>query len=676
MASTDEVLSLRLGTFNAGVDQAMLSSKRGPQKVAAGLERIISTCVQEGMLDVFCMCEVGGRKAGLKCAAIHAEQMTVFSGGAQVRVTQNYLTSWEFRAVASQRSVQLLCEPFVLELTSTKCQPQLVVSMFNVHDKAVLVLGNLHIRTPQGTTVTRATRKRTVGETLQHLETNAANKEHLGGSQQPIVYVLVGDCNLEKDEGEEATQPLQQHEGAWSDDWHVHGTQAQKGGDILFVKGAHASLFELPVGVSHSDRGIRHDNHDAFGVELRLFAKNARQPDSTATLESNKRMHSKTEDAIDETPPPVVPKQSLAGCVSDCAPRTVSRRPSLANMLTDDASQLSANRPGRARNAITHNVTQSVWKSISDWWSGREDGQRLFKETKDLQRLLFSKRQHAVPEDLWIPGAAPHGETQHVAAVVSEQYAVSQLREVIRKREEWLEREGLPMNFQMRDGPKLERERFLQYVKAEYHAEPYQMKQQERDAAVSNRKKSSGMHSRWGREMQRRCGSKVLWEIISFTGKFSVEFLTEITRADAPEAAVQNADSHRQCKARAVSCRGRLRGAQHLDRKRQHFEKLRQAGTIEHHTFSKQDQALLDDLDTGKLRREANEATKAFGHGRIRMADGTYADIGSGTGGLTRTILDGFIPPLIALSSSEEDKGADAEEEEQQQEFDEDAPVW
>ena len=175
--------------------------------------------------------------------------------------------------------------------------------------------------------------------------------------------------------------------------------------------------------------------------------------------------------------------------------------------------------------------------------------------------------------------------------------------------------------------------------------------------------------------MQRRFGSKVLWEIISFTAKFSVEFLTEITRADVPEAAAQNADSHRQCKARAVTCRGRLRWAQHLDRKRQHLERLRQAGKIEHHTFSEQDQALLDDLDTGKLRREANEATKAFGHGRIQMADGTYVNAGSGSGGSARKILDGFIPPLIPSSSSEDDKGAHAEGE-QQQEFDEDAPIW
>jgi hypothetical protein len=60
--------------------------------------------------------------------------------------------------------------------------------------------------------------------------------------------------------------------------WQVFATLAQKGGDIAFVKGANAELFELPVGFSWSDRGVRNDNHDAFGVELAVQVDSASQP--------------------------------------------------------------------------------------------------------------------------------------------------------------------------------------------------------------------------------------------------------------------------------------------------------------------------------------------------------------------------------------------------------------
>ena len=44
------------------------------------------------------------------------------------------------------------------------------------------------------------------------------------------------------------------------------------------------------------------------------------------------------------------------------------------------------------------------------------------------------------------------------------------------------------MDFQMRDGPEMERARFLRHVKDEFHAEPYQVVRQNEDAEVSNNK--------------------------------------------------------------------------------------------------------------------------------------------------------------------------------------------
>ena len=115
-------------------------------------------------------------------------------------------------------------------------------------------------------TVSRILRKRMVREALQKLMANAPSDS----AAQPVVYVLVGDCNLSKEAAEEATQELQPEHPDWQSVWHVHATAAKLSGDLIFVKGAIARSFDLPFGRSHRDRGIRRDDHDAIGIELRV----------------------------------------------------------------------------------------------------------------------------------------------------------------------------------------------------------------------------------------------------------------------------------------------------------------------------------------------------------------------------------------------------------------------
>jgi len=161
----------------------------------------------------------------------------------------------------------------------------------------------------------------------------------------------------------------------------------------------------------------------------------------------------------------------------------------------------------------------------------------------------------------------------------------------------------------------------------------------------SPKKLRAGMRSRWGREMQRRLGSKVLWEVVSFTGKFRADFLTQVNNVRAPQPDVLEPDSQDQrerkyLKAEATRCRGDLRYAEFLDRKRQKGDQDLDMGM----------RNLLKDFDSDKLRNRANDATQAFGHGRIKLADGTHVDIGPATGGATRTFLDHWTPPLIPAS--------------------------
>jgi hypothetical protein len=286
-----------------------------------------------------------------------------------------------------------------------------------------------------------------------------------------------------------------------------------------------------------------------------------------------------------------------------------------------------------------------VYQSILEFWSNRENSAEIFQEQDQLGRLLFKTKKHAVPEDMWIPGAAPEGETQFVEAVVSNEWVLQQLKEVLMKREAWLTRENLPMNFQMRDGPGFERHCFVQHCKLEYNAEPDQVQLQARDAQYNKTKVKNGMHSRWGAEMQRRLGSKNLWELVSFTGQFSVDFLTRITDAVASQPDVLVTNTQQKNKAHALKCRGEYRWACSLDNQRQSGRSR----------FGDWEWKLLKDFDSDKLRRQSNDATIAYGHGRIKNADGSVTDIGSETGGLTRTILDNWVPPAV-LSEADDDE--------------------
>ena len=50
----------------------------------------------------------------------------------------------------------------------------------------------------------------------------------------------------------------------------VKTTLAGHGGDLCFIKGCVASTFDVPVGTSYAERGMRNDSHDALGLVLRL----------------------------------------------------------------------------------------------------------------------------------------------------------------------------------------------------------------------------------------------------------------------------------------------------------------------------------------------------------------------------------------------------------------------
>ena len=140
-----DTVEVRVGTFNVGLIQSMLSQK-AKVKNAKALERVATTCCNEGQLDIFPMCEVGGHKQGLAEACITTEEAfpQLTKQGVQSRVTQNYMTSWNFSGSAAQPTakISLAREPEVFQLSSTVAHPQLVVLVFNIYGgSAWIVLG-------------------------------------------------------------------------------------------------------------------------------------------------------------------------------------------------------------------------------------------------------------------------------------------------------------------------------------------------------------------------------------------------------------------------------------------------------------------------------------------------------------------------------------------------------
>ena len=110
--------------------------------------------------------------------------------------------------------------------------------------------------------MTEQTKKRSLKEALQNSEFVAPPDS----ATQPVVKVLVGDCNLTRELAEEATQPLQPADQNYRTVWQVHATSFGESGDLILVQGANARMFDLPFGKKHSDRAIRNDCHDAIGI--------------------------------------------------------------------------------------------------------------------------------------------------------------------------------------------------------------------------------------------------------------------------------------------------------------------------------------------------------------------------------------------------------------------------
>ena len=162
---------------------------------------------------------------------------------------------------------------------------------------------------------------------------------------------------------------------------------------------------------------------------------------------------------------------------------------------------------------------------------------------------------------------------------------------------------------------------------------------------------------RWCRHLQRICGTNQIWEMLAFTGRFEADMLREALRSseqdgDAEEE-TQGADQeprrllrHGKAEAQARFNDGRRLARQrdaHKDpsRSQDSFTTARRSRLTPRST----QWSLLQRWVSGELRRELNEAVAACGHRPVGSRGGEHLDIGDSTGGGSRRLVDGWVPP-------------------------------
>ena len=199
------------------------------------------------------------------------------------------------------------------------------------------------------------------------------------------------------------------------------------------------------------------------------------------------------------------------------------------------------------------------------------------------------------------------------------------------------------MDFQMRD--KIERPEFLDWAKKKYHAEPYQLRKQAEDLQQGGKDKvRKGKHSRWSRELQRRLGTAALWNMVCFAGRFDASFLQ--AGDDSTQIAADKREPTKDLTRQAQRARDRLRWAECLQRRSSKGKT----------TFTWEEKALLDELASGNLLAQANDATRKSGWVRIKHPNGTFEDIALHNGGIVRTVLDNVPVESLGEDESSEDE--------------------
>jgi hypothetical protein len=274
-------VEVRVGAFNIGIHQEMLAPKAWRKKGhERNFQRIVITGLASQGLHLLSFCEVGGHLQGPTHAGAQLQPLVdELEAGFEVVCEQNYVNIFHnVNAVDKpprshkDANLTLKREPVIYAIPCNKNEPQLVICEFAVHKlptklqtaEGTLVVGSLHIRTPTGVKVTFSDKTRITKLAKLRIE------QYVGRRRlQQSVKILLGDFNLT------AEQTLQICQGVsgvprYDTQWHSQAAKAGLGRDVMLICGSDSKVFDIAIGRSYDDRGMRNDTHDAFGVTVQV----------------------------------------------------------------------------------------------------------------------------------------------------------------------------------------------------------------------------------------------------------------------------------------------------------------------------------------------------------------------------------------------------------------------
>ena len=648
-------VEVNVGSFNLGLEQPQIESRHFPKRGLLNFRRIIAKGFEEGDLHLLNLCEVGGHKKGLSASHITAASVVdgvLTKGEYGSHVVQAYMSIWHETGHSHPDGTSVTQkEMFVKDLVSSSaCEPQLVVSTYAVKThglqaEGILIVGQLHIRTPSGKSVIKEpARKRIVHEALGILE-KASNSRVL----QPTVAILCGDVNLNQDNADACCQP---RKGDAMPDvltqWHTQTSTPALSGDVAFVRGCTSRAFDVTIGSSYKDRGIRNDCHDFFGVTVAvpLFpipqgkkVQKVRQVTFSVEELSVEDTPKDSEMKVEELSVKIEQKDSEMNSASvsqpsarEAASAAAQEDSEMKNTASDSQSSVS----DTASAAPSTNVGDAIVREMQAWYADRIGDASVATTWKHLHSVLFKKVRVPYAADIWNQSASvsqpsaseADDPVDGIPMVVSEEFVAWQVKKLIERRDKWLRDNNLPLTTLMNEPQK---DKFLAELKAEYHGSEDQLRRQGND--IQNGKKvQAGKKQRWSRECQRRGGTTQMFHLLSFSGRWDPSFFAA---APVPQQPGEQSEAQKQATCAAVEARAQVR----LARKYEHLKAKKRLDADQLKLVSK--------LHDGTLEKEAARLTKISGHGRFKRGDGTFISIGGSTGGFTRAVLYNWTPPNL-----------------------------
>jgi len=660
-------------SFNFGVQQTMMESSKGWSKNALKLCRLLEKFGQGSDGDFIFGCELGGHRQGIAAAKVDFENIV------REALPHAQSTTHGAYAVVYQSIAQLKDEGTFVPTSVCDAEMHWTIFEISFHGASqpadvpvYLIAGNFHIRTPSSCpSPTMRTRRCLTQLCLNHLA--GLGKEC--GDKTAVVRILCGDVNLRLCDAIPATQDCARpcsgifsKTGALSR-WECVGTEANLSGDLVFVNGAFAEQYAIPVGASYEDRGMRNDSHDAVAIHVDIPVRSVSQPAESATPAAKRSVSPEhwqpaefdrdySPDAEARATPAV--KRSVSPEHWQPAEFGGDYSPDAEARATPDAKRSVSPehwQPAEFGGDCSPDAEARVYALHTDLRQAEASEELDPDVQQQLGRLLFAKRTIVVD-----------GRRRSCVADTTE--VLPAIRMLLQRRTQFLKQKGLPSDHTLLDA---ERQEVMRQWRDEFHALPDQVQQQLRDSfkedggasqpAPERKGKGkvkgqlmlqregkprpdgfgpnktavrSGMHSRFARHMQLVGGTKQICEMIIFTGMWNVESLQRLQdhSASHPAVALHTRSDNAVLKGRAHVAKFNYRYAKYL------------ASRHNKNSFNDEDKALVELFNNGMLLREANAAIMAYGHGTLHDPRSTRTiAIGGSSGGYTREFLDDWRSP-------------------------------